>query len=219
MSVRSLYCHFAVLLASMMYVPQGSAEGCPPAEIRLLPSYEAPQGFEYAPKEELGTTPGAGYEPLGVIETRVGWDVNVGIRQRCLGARCELCINRIEGKAGFEPGRMRVTDRFRGDRCRTDAVLAHEARHSRVFDESTRRGVRKIVLTLTRWAAGQTVLVTTPETVEAASKSKHKEIEGVMREGVASVEREARTRNERIDSPRAYEAAREGMEKRCRERR
>ena len=209
----------AALLVSVMHLPHASAEPCPPAEIRVLPSYEAPQGFEYAPTEEIGTAPGPDYEPLGVIETRVGWDVDVGIRQRCRGEKCELCVNRVEGKAGFEPGRTRVTDRFRGDRCRTDAVLAHEARHSQVFDESTRSGVRRLVVTLTRWAAGQTVLVAAPETVEAAAQAKYEEIERVMREGVASIEREARARNERIDSPQAYEAEREDMERRCRESR
>ncbi|MCY4450725.1 MAG: hypothetical protein OXC01_02130 [Immundisolibacterales bacterium] len=209
----------AALLVSMLHLPPASAEQCPPAKIRILPSYEAPQGFAYAPGEELGTAPGPDHEVLGVIETSVGWDVDVGIRQRCRGEKCELCVNRVKGKAGFEPGRTRVTDRFRGDACRTDAVLAHEARHSQVFDESTRAGVRTIVIALTRWAAVQTALVATPETVEAAAQTKYAEVEEVMREGVASIEREARTRNERIDNPRAYEAEREEMERRCRESR
>ena len=126
-----------------------------------------------------------------------------------------MCVNRIEGKAGFGPGRTQVTALLRGDRCRTDAVLAHEARHSQVFDESTRLGVRRLVDLLRRWAGRQRALVATREEVEATAKARYDEIERMVEEGVAWMEQRARERNERIDSPQGYEAELEGMERRC----
>ena len=213
---RRLHYRVAALLAAIASPPASVAGECPAVQIRVVPSYQAPRGFEYATKEELRTRSRTGEEPLGIIETAVGWDVDVGIRQRCLGDECRLCVSRIEGNAGFGSGRMRVAATLRGDRCRTDAVLEHEARHARVFDESTRLGVRRLVDTLRRWAAQQTALVAAGEEVEVAAKARYDEIERMVEEGVAWMERQARARNERIDSPRAYEAVLESMERRCR---
>ena len=145
----------------------------------------------------------------------MGWDVRVGIHRRCLGAKCELCVQRIEGKAGFEPGRILVSVALQGDRCRTDAVVEHESKHSRVFDESTRLGVARLVESLARWAQRQNLLVVRPETVEAAAKARYDEVERLMEEGVAWIERRARVQNEEIDSHEAYEAERIRIEKRC----
>ncbi len=205
----------AALFAAMLFPPAGAAGECPPVEIRVAPSYEAPRGFEFAPVGELSRKSGSTWEPLGLIETAVGWDVEVGIRQRCLGATCELCVNRIEGTAGFEPGRMLVAAALQGDRCRTDAVVEHETRHSRAFDESTRLGVTRLVGLLARWARGQSALVAPPETVETAAKARFEEVERLMEEGVAWLEQRARAQNERIDSPEAYEAESRRIESRC----
>ena len=208
-------CRVAALVAALLFPPGSVAGECPPVEIRVTPSYEAPRGFAFAPVEELSTKSGSSREPLGVIESAVGWDVEVGVRQRCLGATCELCVSRIEGTAGFEPGRILVASVLRGDRCRTDAVVEHETRHSRAFDESTRHGVARLVDILARWARRQNVLVARPEAVEAAAKKRFVEIERLMRKGVAWIEQRARAQNERIDSPEAYEAERERIERRC----
>ena len=196
--------------------PAATAGECPPARIHVLPSYQEPRGFEYTPNEELGRRAGTGEPTLGLIETAVGWDIEVGIRRRCLGAECRLCVRRIEGMAGFEPGRMRVADKLRGDRCRTEAVLAHEERHSRVFGETTRLGVRRLVDSLARWAERQVALEAAPETVDAVARTRYQEIEAIMEEGAAWMESRARVRNERIDSPRAYREELERMERRCR---
>ena len=206
----------AALFAAILFAPGSAAGECPPVEIRVAPSYEAPRGFEYAPVEELSRKSESNQEPLGVIETAVGWNVEVGLRQRCLGATCELCVNRIEGEAGFEPGRMFVAATLRGDRCRTDAVVEHETRHSRAFEESTRIGVTRLVELLARWARGQTAVIARREMVEAAAAARFDEVERLMEEGVAWLEQRARAQNERIDSPEAYEAERRRIEVRCR---
>ena len=225
MSGRSLPRRVAVLLAVLASPAANPAptpsEECPPALVRLTPSYQAPSGFEYAPAEalQLGTGPGAGPgtgdHPLGVITTTVGWDVDIGIRKRCRGAECRLCVNRIEGTAGFGPARIRVAEHLRDDRCRTEAVVAHEERHSRVFEESTRLGVRRLVDSLTRWAREQVALHATPESVDAAASTRYREIRALMEAGTAWIERRARAHNERIDGAGAYRAEIEEMERRC----
>ena len=221
MSRRSLRRHVAVLLAVLASPAANPAERCPPALILVAPSYQAPSGFEYAPTEELrlGAGAGAGTGPgdhaLGVIRTTVGWDVDIRVRKRCLGDECRLCVNRIEGTAGFEPARIRVAEHLRGDRCRTEAVLAHEERHSRVFAESTRLGVQRLVDSLTRWAWEQAALDATPESADAAASTRYREVRVLMEEGTAWIERRARARNERIDGAGAYRAEIEDMERRC----
>ena len=127
-------------------------------------------------------------------------------------------MQRIEGKAGFEPGRILVSVALQGDRCRTDAVVEHETRHSRVFDESTRLGVARLVANLARWEQRQNPLVVRPEAVEAAAKARYDEVERLIEEGVAWTERRALGRNDEIDSPGAYEAERNRIEKRCGEK-
>lgn len=219
MSRRSLRRHVAVLLAVLASPAANPAEKCPPALILLAPSYQAPDGFEYAPAEALQSGAGAGVgtedRALGVITTAVGWEVDIGIRKRCRGAECRLCVDRIEGTAGFEPGRIRVSEHLRDDRCRTEAVLAHEERHSRVFAESTRLGVQRLVDSLTRWAREQAALDATPESADAAASARYREIRALMEEGTAWTERHARARNERIDGAGAYQAEIEDMERRC----
>ena len=195
--------------------PAGASEACPPARIQVEPSYRAPDGYEYATKEELRERTGVGPPTLGHIESAVGWSVEVGIRKRCLGDRCRLCVDRIEGRAGFEPGRIRVVETLRGDRCRTEAVLAHEERHARVFEESTRLGVRKIVESLSRWAGRQLALEASSDTIDAMADTRYREIDAVMKEGVGWIEDRARLRNDRIDSPSAYRSDIESMERRC----
>lgn len=152
---------------------------------------------------------------MGVITTAVGWDVDIGIRKRCRGAECRLCVDRIEGTAGFEPARIRVSEHLRDDRCRTEAVLAHEEQHSRVFAESTRLGVQRLVDSLTRWAREQAALDATPESADDAASTRYREIRALMEEGTAWTERRARARNERIDGAGAYRAEIEDMERRC----
>lgn len=215
-SGRRLFLHFAVLFAGLVSASASPAEMCPPALILVVPGYQAPRGFEYARAEDLPVSGGNGEHALGVIATSVGWEVDIAIRQRCLGDECRLCVERIEGTAGFEPGRIRVAEHLRGDRCRTEAVLAHEERHSQVFDESTRLGVRRLVVSLTRWAEAQVALHATPGTVDAAASVKYREIEALMEEGTDWIESRARVRNERIDGEGAYRAELEDMERRCR---
>ena len=217
MSRRNLRRHVAVLLAVLASPAANPAERCPPALILLAPSYQAPDGFEYAPAEELRKRGGTGTRDhaLGVITTTVGWDADIRIRKRCRGAECRLCVDRIEGTAGFDPARIRVAERLRGDRCRTEAVLAHEERHSRVFAESTRLGVQRLVDSLTRWAWEQAALDATPESAGAAASTRYREIRALMEEGTAWIERRARARNERIDGAGAYRAEIEDMERRC----
>lgn len=207
---------FAALLAGLVFASASPAEMCPPALVLVVPGYEAPQGFEYAPVEDLRESGGNGEHALGIIATSVGWEVEIAIRRRCLGDECRLCVDRIEGTAGFEPGRIRVAEHLRGDRCRTEAVLAHEERHSLVFDESTRLGVRRLVVSLTRWAEAQVALHATRGTVDAAASVKYREIEALMEEGTDWIESRARVRNERIDGEGAYRAELEDMERRCR---
>lgn len=216
MSRRGLRLPVPVLLAVLAVSPAASAEECPPALILLAPSYQAPRGFEYAPAEKLRQRAGTGNHALGVITSAVGWDADIRVRKRCRGAECRLCVDRIEGTAGFGPGRIRVAEHLRGDRCRTQAVLAHEERHSRVFAESTRLGVRRLVDSLTRWAREQTALHATPESADAAASTRYREIRALMEEGTAWIERRARARNERIDGAEAYRTEIEDMERRCR---
>ena len=216
MSGKGLPRLVAVFLAALAFPPAGTGEECPPAHTVLASSYQAPCGFEYAPAEELKERVGTDGHALGVITTAVGWDVEVGIRKQCRGTECRLCVDRIEGTAGFGPGRIRVSERLRGDQCRTDAVLAHEERHSRVFEESTRLGVRRLVDSLTRWAGGQVALHATPETADAAASVRHREIEALMKEGAVWIEERARTLNEHIDNEGAYRTEIEEMERRCR---
>lgn len=213
---RTLRLPVAVFLAALAFPLTGSAEGCLPALILLAPSYEAPRGFEYAPAEELWQDTGTGDRALGVITAAVGWDVGISVRQRCRGEECRLCVNRIEGTAGFGPGRIRVAEHLRGDRCRTEAVLAHEERHSAVFAKSTRLGVQRLVDSLTRWAREQTALHATPQTADAVVDARHREIEALMKEGTAWIEQRARARNERIDGAEEYRKDIEDMEQRCR---
>ena len=217
-SRRSLRRHVAVLLAALASPVANPAEECLPALILLAPSYQAPSGFEYASAEELRKRGGAGTgdHALGAISTTVGWEVDIRIRKRCQGVECRLCVDRIEGTAGFDPARIRVSDHLRDDRCRTEAVLAHEERHSRVFAESTRLGVQRLVDSLTRWAREQTVLDATPESADAVASKRYREIRALMEEGTAWTERRARDRNERIDGAGAYRAEIEDMERRCR---
>ena len=216
MSRRGLRLPVPVFLAVLAVSPAASAEECPPALILLAPNYQAPRGFEYAPAEELRQRAGTGNHALGVITSAVGWDVDIRVRKRCRGAECRLCVDRIEGTAGFEPGRILVAEHLRGDRCRTQAVLAHEERHSRVFAESTRLGVRRLVDSLTRWAREQVALHATPESADAVATTRYREIRALMEEGTAWIERRARARNERIDGAEAYRAEIEDMERRCR---
>ena len=218
MSRRSLRRHAAALLAGLAFPAAGSAEECPPALILLAPSYEAPSGFEYAPAEALGqgTGTGTGDHALGIITTSAGWDVDIRVRKRCRGAECRLCVDRIKGTAGFDPPRIRIAERLRGDQCRTEAVLAHEERHARVFDETTRLGVRRLVDSLTRWAREQAALDATPESADAAASTRYREIEALMREGTAWIESRAVAHNERIDDTAETGAEIEDMERRCR---
>ena len=216
MSRRSPRLPVPVLLAVLAALPAASAEECPPALILLAPSYQAPDGFEYTPAEELRHRTVSGDHALGMITSSVGWDVDIGIRKRCRGAECRLCVDRIEGTAGFAPGRIRVVERLRGDRCRTAAVLAHEKRHSRVLDETTRSGVQRLVDSLTRWARVQVELHATPESADAAASTRYREVRALMEEGTAWIERRARARNERIDDAGAYRTEFEDMERRCR---
>ena len=218
MKGRSLPHRVAVFLAVLASPLANPAEECPPALILLAPSYQAPNGFEYAPAEELRKRGGAGTgdHALGVITTTVGWDVDMRIRKRCRGAECRLCVDRIEGMAGFDAARIRIAEHLRGDRCRTEAVLAHEGRHSRVFDETTRLGVQRLVDSLTRWAREQAALDATPDSADAAASTRYREIRALMEEGTAWIERRARARNERIDGRGAIEAEIEEMERRCR---
>ena len=219
MKRRRPYRHLALLLATIASPPTSIAAECPPARIQVVSSYHAPRGFDYAAREELRTTARTKDEPLGIIETTVGWAAEVTIQRRCLGAECQLCVSRIEGEAGFGPGRMLVTATLRGDQCRTHAVLAHEAKHSRVFEESTRLGVERLVDMLKRWAGQQTARAAMREEVEAAAKARYDEIVWMLQEGVAWIEERARVRNRRIDSPQAYEAELDSMERRCRKSR
>ena len=48
------------------------AERCPPVEIRIEPSYQAPRGYEYAPQEELKARLTTKEDTLGLIETEIG---------------------------------------------------------------------------------------------------------------------------------------------------
>ena len=141
--------------------------------------------------------------------------MDIGIRKRCRGDECRLCVDRIEGRAGFGPARIRVAEHLRDNRCRTEGVVAHEERHSRVFGESTRLGVRRLVDSLTRWARKQVAFHATPESVDAAASTRYQEIRALMEEGTAWIERRARARNERIDGEEAYRAEIEDMERRC----
>ena len=224
MSGRSRHRHVAILLAVLAAPAASPAEECPPALILLTPRYQAPSGFAYAPAEELqletrtGTGAGAGAEghALGVIRTTVGWDVDIRVRKRCRGAECRLCVDRIEGTAGFGPASIRVSEHLRSDACRTEAVVTHEERHSRVFAETTRLGVQRLVDSLTRWSREQAALDATPESVDAAASTRYREIRALMEEGTAWIERRAVARNERIDGAEAVEAEIEDMEKRCR---
>lgn len=216
MSRRGLRLPVPVLLAALAVSPAASAEGCPPALILLASSYQAPRGFEYAPAEKLRRHAGTESHALGVITSAVGWNVDIGVRKRCRGAECRLCVDRIEGTAGFGPGRIRVAEHLRGDRCRTQAVLAHEERHSRVFAESTRLGVKRLVDSLTRWAREQVVLHATPESADAAASTRYREVRALVEEATDWIERRARARNERIDGAEAYRAEIEDMERRCR---
>ena len=206
----------AFLAAMATALPAVSGE-CPRTVVRIESSYREPQGFEYAPRHSLDANAGADAtrDSLGAITTSVGWDVEVGVTRRCLGEECRVCVNRIDGRAGFEPGRVQVDEALRGDRCRTDLVLAHELRHSRVFDESTRLGVQRLLDSLARWAAQQEVIFAAPEAAEAAAKARFREIERMMEEGVGWMSRRARAENDSLDSPRAYDAERERMERSC----
>ena len=219
MSGQSLRRYFAVLLAVLASPAANPAEKCPPALILLAPSYQTPNGFEYAPAEALqlgaGAGTGSGVHALGVIRTTVGWDVDIRVRKRCRGDDCRLCVDRIEGTAGFDSARIQVAEHLRGDRCRTEAVLAHEERHSRVFAESTRLGVERLVDSLTRWAREQVALDATPESADAAASARYREIRALMEEGTGWIERRAVARNERIDDAGAIEAEIEEMERRC----
>ena len=205
---------FALFAAIASPVP-AFAEACPPAEIRIESRYRPPVGFELGPQPEFRARSAAGKDMLGAIESGLGWHVDVGIERRCRGGECRLCVNRIEGEAGFGPSRLWVTDKLRGDRCRTDAVLAHERKHARVFEESTTRGVSRISDTLERWARRQRALTVPSDAYESAAQARHREVRRMMEEGVAWIERRARARNERLDSPQAYEAERERMERMC----
>lgn len=204
----------APLLAALVAAPSGNAAECPPASIRIAPSYEAPHGFAYVPPEDIGIGRGA-QDPLGSVEAAVGWEVDVGVRKRCVQAECRLCVYRIEGEAGFGRGRVRVSAALRDDRCRTEAVLAHETRHLEVFEESTRLGTRRLVDSMRRWAARQEAVVVSPEAVEAAAKARYAEVERMMEEGTEWIEERARALNERIDSPEGYAAERARIERRC----
>ena len=208
---RQAFLLFAATLCSTSVL----AERCPPAEIRIEPSYEAPRGFEYAPQGALKRQLTTEEEALALIETEIGWDVAVGFTQRCLGEMCRVCVNRIEGKAGFGPGRQRLVEKLRGDRCRTDAVLAHEAKHSRVFEVSTRLGVKRLTERLVDWARRQDEFVVAAGRVDTASDAGYAEIEQMMNEGVAWIERRARVRNEQLDTPEAYETERRATERKC----
>ena len=168
----------------------------------MEPGYEAPRGYEFVPQEALQSQLTTEEETLGLIETEIGWDVAVGFTQRCLGEVCRVCVNRIEGKAGFGPGRQRLVEKLRGDRCRTGAVLAHEAKHSRVFEESTRLGVKRLTERLVDWARRQDGFVVAAGRVDTASDARYAEIEQMMEDGVAWIERRARVRNEQLDTPR-----------------
>lgn len=207
--------HACMLFAAALGSTPVLADRCPPVEIRIEASYEAPRGYEYAPqmdlRERLMTKEGA----LGLIETALGWDVSVGLRQRCLGEVCRVCVSRIEGEAGFGPGRQRVVESLRSDRCRTDAVLAHEAKHSRVFEESTRLGVKRLTERLVDWARRQDEFLVAAARVDTATDARYAEIEQIMEEGASWIERWARVRNERIDSPGAYATERRATERRC----
>ena len=163
----------AAFFAATSFAPGAAAEECPPVEIRIAPSYEAPRGLEFAPKEYLRKKLGSpsGQRLLGVIETALGWDVEIGVWKRCLDTAWTFCVSRIEGRAGFEPGRMFVAAALEGDRCRTDAVVEHETRHLHVYDESTRLGVARIIDALAGWAGRQSPRAARPEAVEAGAKA------------------------------------------------
>ena len=192
-----------------------SPSGVLGAEIRIESSYEAPRGYEYAQQEALQSRLATGHDALGLIETEIGWNVALGFTQRCLGEVCRLCVDRIEGEAGFGPARQRVAEKLRRDRCRTNAVLAHEARHSRVFAETTRLGVRKLADRLRHWARRQEEVVTAAGELDSATDAQYGDIKRMMEEGVAWIERRARTRNEQIDSPEAYEEEWRITERKC----
>ena len=181
----------------------------------MEPGYEAPRGYEFVPQEALQSQLTTEEETLGLIETEIGWDVAMGFTQRCLGEVCRVCVNRIEGKAGFGPGRQRLVEKLRGDRCRTGAVLAHEAKHSRVFEESTRLGVKRLTERLVDWARRQDGFVVAAGRVDTASDARYAEIEQMMEDGVAWIERRARVRNEQLDTPEAYETERRATERKC----
>lgn len=215
MSERRFHGQVFTLFAAMCCSTSALAERCPPAEIRIEPSYEAPRGYEFAPHGALKARLTTGEDTLGIIETEIGWDVEVEFTRWCLGEVCRVCIDRIDGEAGFGPGRQRVVETLRGDRCRTAAVLAHEARHSRVFEESTRLGVKRLTERLVDWARRQDEYVAAAGEVDAASDAGYAEIEQMMEDGVAWIERRARARNEQIDSPEAYETELRLMEKKC----
>ena len=215
MSGGRFHRHAFLLFAATFCSTSVLAERCPSAEIRIEPSYEAPGGFEYSPQGALKRQLTTEEEALALIETEIGWDVAVGFTQRCLGEVCRVCVNRIEGKAGFGPGRQRLVESLRGDRCRTGAVLAHEAKHSRVFEESTRLGVRRLTERLVDWARRQDEFVVAAGRVDTASDAGYAEIEQMMEDGVAWIERRARVRNEQLDSPEAYETERRATERKC----
>lgn len=84
-----------------------------------------------------------------------------------------------------------------------------------MFEESTRRGVTRLTKRLVDWARRQVEYVVSAGRVDKASDARYAEIERMMEEGVAWIERRARARNERIDSPEAYEAERRATERKC----
>lgn len=108
-----------------------------------------------------------------------------------------------------------MIEKLRGDRCRANAVLAHEAKHSRVFEESTRRGVERLANRLVDWSRRQEEFVAAAGEVGMASDARYAEIQRIVEEGIAWIERRAHVRNEQIDSPEAYETERRITERRC----
>ena len=205
-----------VFLAATLFSTSVLADRCPWAKIRIESRYEAPRGYEYVPHAALQSRLATGHDVLGLIETEIGWDVTLGFAQRCLGEVCRVCVDRIEGEAGFGPARQRVTEKLRRDRCRTNAVLAHEARHSRVFEEATRLGVRKLADRLMSWARRQEEVVAAAGELDSATDALYADIERIMEEGVAWIERRAHTRNVQIDSPEAYEKEWRITNRKCR---
>ena len=203
-----------VLLAAVGPVRALGVE-CSPVEIEVLSAYRAPEGFEFVSQEELRTRfPSAG-SSLGIIEISLGWEVVVRARQWCKDSGCLECVERVEVEAGYGLGRQWLDAKLADAPCRTEVVLAHEAKHSRVFEESTRLGLKRLVDRLEGWSETQTATVVPRDDAGTVAESTHRDVMRIIEEAVDWIERRADEHNDRIDSPQSYEAEHRRMVSQC----